>query len=448
MATPNKAHPYGFAPSLERVAVLLSCSRPSFWRRLGYALDPESLPEGAPRRAISAAGEIARESGSGPASCQQVIQRLGSWRELGRATTGQVREVDAYLADAEDDLEAWPEDAVIAETCKILKPRLEQQALVKGMSTWSERGDLTPVAEEILRAGRVGDSNTGTGTVFSGDMLLDAVIDRRLLLPTGIPLLDGALGGGVARGELCCVVGGTGDGKSMFLTQITAEAALYQKFVAYASLEVTRGPWSRRLSGNLTAIPLDMLKSGEGMELAREKLRALKTGRVVYNFFTANATTVAELKTWVKEEEARAGQTVDLIVVDYADLLLAGDDDEYLGARTVYTSLRAWATEEKCPRWMWTAAQAKRKARGQKDVRTEDIADSIHKARIADTLVTLYLNEDTREIDIYLGKGRDLEGRKMVTTEPEGFATGMIVNVDRADMSRYEENAGPTGIIL
>jgi hypothetical protein len=51
-------------------------------------------------------------------------------------------------------------------------------------------------------------------------------------VPTGLPFLDGPLGGGHASGEVYGVIGATGCGKSFLALQIAFETARYQQFAA------------------------------------------------------------------------------------------------------------------------------------------------------------------------------------------------------------------------
>jgi KaiC/GvpD/RAD55 family RecA-like ATPase len=425
-----KVEPYQFDVSLVRALTLFACSSQSFWGRLGSVLDPEAMPEGAPRYALSAAREIASEQGNGPVSDRQVIQRLISWKNLGRMTQEQIRLVTSFFEDAQDDVDAglWTHESAVTEATKILKPRLQQQALMRGMAEWSARGDLAPVAEDILQASRVGDADLSYGTVWGADAVVSALNTNAL--PTGISLLDDALGGGIRRKELCVVCGGTGDGKSQFLIQVAIECALKRQVAAYITLEVSTEVIGRRFAANLTGIPYDMIKSGAMLEEAKDLLRKKTIPMPTIKEFSSGVTTVGDIRTWLKNTEVHMRRPFDLLVVDMADHLCAPKEKgDYTGYKIVYNDLRNLAREQN--KWLWTATHSTRKKDKQKRIDVDHVSDSMHKARLADTLVTLSFDDDTRDIEIYLAKGRDIEGKKLVGTIPTDFATSMIVRVAR-----------------
>jgi len=438
VAKETKVNPYSFEPSLERALALFSCSRQRFWGRVGRVLDPDAMGTEAAKLALRAAREIFAETGNGPESCAQVEQRLRSWVTLGRVTQESVHDVGSLLLDTEDEIDAgrWTEESAVAEAVKILRPRLEQQALVKGMSEWSARGDLVAVAEELIAVSRVGDADSSAGQVFGPTSIVPSTGNSGL--KTGIGPLDDALGGGTQRGELCVVAGGSGDGKSMFLNQVQAQAMLQGKFVGYATLEVSPTVLDRRLAANLTAIQIDVIKDGTAIEKVRRSVGKMRLGTRYVKEFTAHATTVSDLREWVRTLEQQERRRLDVLIVDYADLLIAPKrhDDGYHDMKEVFTALRAYARDRDI--WLWTAAQTQRKKDKQKKVTGENVADSLHKLRIPDTMVTLNYDEETKDIELYLAKGRDIEGKKTVCTLPAAFDTGMVVPV-----SRHGANAPP-----
>ncbi len=408
---------------------MLMCGRQSFWGRIGHALEPDSLSEGPTRLAALVCKEIATETGNGPASDKHVLQRLRHWKYLGRTTQEQIAEVEDLLDRASEEASDWPEEAVVAEARKVLKPRLEQQALIKGYNEWSARGDLVPIGEEIIQASRVGIADMAIGTVWGADAIVPAY--REGALRTGVDPLDDALGGGTFRGELCIVAGDTGHGKSIFLTQVTAEAALQQKLAAYVTLEVGANVIGRRLASNITALPYSSIKSGDAIERAKEIIQGKRLVQPVIKEFAAKATTVSDVIAWIKYAEGQQKRPFDLLVVDMADHLIPpkGVADDYKGVGAVYAALRELAKDR--DKWLWTASHTKARADKQKHIDAGGLSDSRNKGRLADTLVTLGYDDDTKDVDIYLAKGRDIEGAKLVARLPTDFATSMIVRVSR-----------------
>jgi hypothetical protein len=114
---------------------------------------------------------------------------------------------------------------------------------------------------------------------------------------------------------------------------------------------------------------------------------------------------------------------VDLLVVDYADLLHHEDTlaSGYTAMRAIYLQLRGWADTSN--RWCWTATQTTRAPKGGRAIITkDDIADSQNKIRVAD--VALALNQ--RWAHDYSGPDKPVaygplkfrDGELGATTEP------------------------------
>ncbi len=233
LAERSKPKPYKFEPSLERVLVSLSCNRPAFWDRIGHALEPDSLSEGPARVAMLAAREIAAESTSGPTSDRQEVQRLSYWKQLGRVTQEQIAAVEDLLDRAAGERDLWREEAAVAEARKVLKPRLEQQAIIKAHDEWSARGDLTPIAEELISASRIGMASPDGPPVEA---------------PPPWPTLDPA-----------ALYGPAGDFVRRAAPHTEADpAGLLLQFLVAAGAVLGRGPWcvagGARHHGNLFSV--------------------------------------------------------------------------------------------------------------------------------------------------------------------------------------------------
>ncbi len=120
-------------------------------------------------------------------------------------------------------------------------------------------------------------------------------------------------------------------------------------------------------------------------------------------------------------------------MVDYADRVGAKakkgeQQSEYLGALSVYEGLRLYAAERKI--FCWTASQASR----QKDARKkrldlDDVADSMHKIRVADLVITLNVTGDDGTdpmIKLFIAKHRTGRSRVEVGPLPTEFERARI----------------------
>ena len=283
----------------------------------------------------------------------------------------------------------------------------------------------------IEDANKIGISKQSSGLKLEAAALSEISALRHLdKLPTGVDDLDYYLDGGLPRGSLGVVIGGSGDGKSMYLTQVAAMAAAQGCSTLYATLELPEPVVLARMTASLTQIPLHKILSGSPIAADRLKNLAHKIGPTRIREFTAKATTAQDIMSWVDEVQRLDNRSVDCLVVDYADkLAAAGERSDYSEMGKVYESLRVGCHERGL--WGWTASQATRKKMGTKRLDQDDVADSMHKVRVADLVVTLTVTETPeaeREVEIFVAKNRHGASRKALGPFKTDFAFGRLTN--------------------
>lgn len=434
-AKEQKVRPYGFTPIFERMVVALLSTRPRFCGRIGQAMDADAMPTPAGRLAVEAVQQIFKDTGAGPTAALVVVQRLRRWVDEGKVSVEEVEAVDDMIAEAED--EGLPSDEeVIAELAPMLKRRLESEAIKVGMSDYSNRRSLDRTREMLEHAESLGKQDSSLGVKVGGSSF--AVIDQMRNLercPTGIAELDSELGGGPARGTLTVFIGASGDGKSMSLSHMSANASRCGLFVGYATLELPEAYVLARIKANHTDIPIDAVL--EGSEDCKIRLAENPPpGPCYVKEFTPQATTVEEIKGWVRACEDTEDRCMDLLVVDYADKMTAhikGARGEATGAykimEYVYEGLRLFVNQERM--WGATASQATRdKKRKNKLLDGDDVSDSINKIRVVDLAITL--NLDDEEMTFFVAKNRMGRSRFSVGPLPTDFAIGAVAPVTTA----------------
>lgn len=419
----KKVAPYDFNPEFERAVVTACITRPKFWTSIGHAVEEDALASAPAKLAIKAARAIANETKKPPASAMLLVQRLKRWTYEGKITHDEVLAVSDLIDDAVDA--GMPDDEdLIAELKPVLSRRMQQAALEEGLTEFQKRGDPSIALQTLERAKRLGTASLDKGI---GNVLGPASFDQMAALSkvqrmkTGILELDEALSGGMMRGTETVLIGGSGGGKSMGLIQIATAAARQGFHVALATLELPEPIINARLIANLTGIPIDDILADPFTCGAMEALDIFQNevgfGKVTVKEFTPKATTPQDLFAWCKDAEQEWGQEVSMLVVDYADKLAAKgkanrEDNTYSTQGSVYEDLYVWARDDK--RWVATGSQSTRgKDRGKKKVDLDDVADSMHKIRTADLVITLNTLDDMMSYLIAknrLGKSRQTVG--------------------------------------
>lgn len=429
----NAKEPYNLDPGFERMVLTLSACSPRFYGRLGYALDAEccELPEA--KLILDAVRQIARELGHGPESVLLVLQRLRRRMTEGKVTLEQVQAVAGLFDLAEDD-GLQDENDVVTELTPVIRRRMEHDALITGLDNFAGRRGFENVVDLFARAKRLGQVNTSAGTRL--DIAGFEEIERNKTLtrlPSGVLELDLQLDDGLPRGAIGVAIGDTGGGKSMYLVHQACEALRRRVHTVYATLELPKPVQLARLYANLTGIPINqILESPADMREARRRMEVMvpNIGACMVEEFTPHATTVADIKDWVARCEDTLGEKVGCVIVDYADKMhdpkVKGDND-YVAMRNVYEGLRrdiAVASQV----WVWTASQASRPSKeSAKRIDIQNVADSMHKVRTSDLVLTLNFREDGEQMMFFVAKNRHGKGRFQVGPVPTDFARARIV---------------------
>jgi hypothetical protein len=438
----SQQEPYRWDPVFEKMVVTAACSNPSFYGRIGHMIDPELLKYESSKWAMKAAHVIFKENGQGPSSCTIVIQRLRLWMNDGKLTLERIKKVAALFDAAEDDGIPKMED-LINELRPVIQQRIRDEAVQLGIESFGKKGDLRKVVLLEEKAQRVGIVDTNLGTIM-GPASWREVAEMRNIerLPIGISELDSALDGGLQRGGLGIWIGGAGDGKSMALSHTCGFNVCKGGIWAYATLELPRPEILARVKACMTGIPINALKAGE-MKAAKAVFKAMhdRVGSLVVREFAPLVTVFEDIEEWIKQIEDHYGQKLSGLFVDYGDKLGArkagkSKDDEsgYTTGRVVFERMRLWAageaTDDKLKRFCWTASQATRRKDRKKRLDIDDAADSMHKVRVGDLVITLNVKDgEPPEIELFVGKHRTGRNRFALGPYPTAYEIGQIVPI-------------------
>ena len=427
--------PYGLDPDFEKVVIWYCSTSPTFWSQVGHAIDPDALEVENGKLIVETCRQVARELGRGPSSCLIVIRRLRRRVHEGKVTVEQVQAIsDMYdeVADMYDDLP--DEELVSNELLPILKRRMQSQAIVMAHGEFAKRGDFTVVQDLLEKASQLGVveqvASTQIGPAGFDRIESSKTMDR---LPTGVLELDLKLNGGAPRRSLGMWLADSGGGKSMALVNQTGESLRRMQFSGFVTLELPEHIQLARLFANLTGVPVnDILDIPRWRNEAKRRIHVLESqiGLCEVAEFAPHATTVKDLINWIDQMEQKHGAKMDTLVVDYGDKLYARgvrDDNQYLMMRQVYESLRRDVAMAR-GMWVWTASQAGRGDKKRRVIDQRDVADSMHKVRTADMVISLNLLED-EQIELYVAKNRLGNSKFMVGPLITEFEKARLVPV-------------------
>ena len=246
-------------------------------------------------------------------------------------------------------------------------------------------GEYDKTKAEIEKAANAGvDRNIGHDYFADFEKRMEKI--TRNPRSTGFGVIDNITGGGLGNGDLGVIVANAGAGKSWLLSKIGSQAIKDGLGVLHFTLE---------LSDTYVGYRYDSIFTGfEVQDIIDNKDTVWKTisgfdGSLAIKQYPTKRATVDTLYSHA-QRCLRLGRKIDLIIVDYADILkpIAGfyqrDDLIFTG---IYEDLRGMAGELKLP--IWTASQSNREAIKSSIIEADGVSDSYGKVQTGDLIISL-----------------------------------------------------------
>ena len=234
------------------------------------------------------------------------------------------------------------------------------------------------------------------------DKVIDDINVDQPVIPSQWRWLDDKLGGGfLQRGRSLYVFAGeTNVGKSIFLGNIATNIASQGKTVLLITLEMSEMVYARRLSSNITKIPLRDLRS-ESATL-KQQIEEISdknpNGKILIKEFPPSTITVQELQGFIKNITTK-GIKIDAIVLDYLNLVMSKvGNNSYERVKFVSEQTRALSYVFSCP--IISATQLNRSGYNINSPGLETISESIGLAATADVIVSIFQDEEDKELGV------------------------------------------------
>ena len=263
-----------------------------------------------------------------------------------------------------------------------------------------EKHDYGQVEAKIKEAVQIGLARD-MGTDYFADPRgrLMGLKDKNGQVSTGWNTMDRKLFGGMNRGELNIFAGGSGAGKSLFLANLGVNWALNGMNVVYLTLELSEALVSMRIDSMLTGVSTrDIFKSIDDVEM-KVKLVGKKAGLFQVKYMPSGKT-ANDIRAYLKEYEIKVGRKVDVLLVDYMDLLMPiskkiSPADLFIKDKFVSEELRNLAMEKQCV--FVTAAQLNRGAVEEVEFDHSHISGGLSKIQTADNVFGIFTSRAMRE---------------------------------------------------
>ena len=313
------------------------------------------------------------------------------------------------------DLKEEHYDWLLAEFETFSRHKALEAAILKSADLL-EKGEYGPVEDLVKKAVQIGlQKDLGTDYFNDPRARLEAIKSNNGQVSTGWAAIDKKLFGGFNRGELNIFAGGSGAGKSLFLANLGVNWALQGMNVLYLTLELSENLVSMRVDSMITDVPSrDVFKNIDDVEM-KVKMIGKKSGAFQVKYMPSGKTP-NDIRSYIKEYEIKTGKKVDVLLLDYLDLLMPNGakvsaENLYIKDKYVSEELRNLAMELNCV--FVTAAQLNRGAVEEIEFDHSHISGGLSKIQTADNVFGIFTSRAMRErgrYQIQLMKTRSSSG--------------------------------------
>tara|TARA_R110000751_G_scaffold92924_1_gene181620 strand:+ start:1457 stop:2818 length:1362 start_codon:yes stop_codon:yes gene_type:complete len=241
--------------------------------------------------------------------------------------------------------------------------------------------EVRKVIDDALKLGTDNDF----GHEYVKDFELRYEIKARNPVATGWEKIDALTKKGLGSGELGVVIAPTGAGKSMVLAHLGAQAIKSGKNVVHYTLELSEAVTGQRYDSCISGVALNDLFHQK--EEVLEQIGDLGGSLIIKEYPTKTASTNT-IRNHLEKLKKR-NHKVDMILVDYADLLrpVVNFKEKRNELESIYEDLRATAQIYKCP--IWTASQTNRSGLNAEVVTMESISEAFNKCFVSDFICSI-----------------------------------------------------------
>jgi replicative DNA helicase len=244
-------------------------------------------------------------------------------------------------------------------------------------------------------------ADTGLDYYNDVDKHIQDLLQEDNTIPSTWSWLDEKIGGGFLENgrSIYIFAGETNIGKSIFLGNVAVNIANQGKTVLLISLEMSELVYAKRISTNITQIPINTLS--QDVDLLKQEILSHKSktnGRILIKEFPPSTITCSTLKSFIKKLKD-TGITIDALVVDYVNLLTTNTGvNSYERIKHVTERLRSLSYIFSCP--VITATQLNRSGYSESNPGLETVSESYGLAATADCMFSIWQEEEDAELGI------------------------------------------------
>ena len=327
---------------------------------------------------------------------------------------------------------------LLVNTERFFRERAVQNAILKTAETYSKNQvNTNDVYERFSKACNISlVDNLGIDYFNDIDAHLNDLKKVDSFVSTGFPWLDQRLGGGLIETGRALYIfsGATNSGKSILLGNVAANVLAQDKTVIIISLEMSETIYAKRISSNLSQIPLNKVAvQTEGLKKFIEDYKTRKhNAKLFIKEYAPKEATVNHIKAYIQQLINKKGIKPDAIIVDYVNLIepTVNTGNSYTDNKLVAEQLRALSYTFNCP--VVSAVQLNRSGYDKVNPGIETTSESMGISMTADVQIAIWSNEQDKDLGIiHIGMQKNRYG-------PNYGTKALRINYDT--LSIYETN--------
>jgi len=354
-------------------------------------------------------------------------------------TTDELRESFKSLVESFKEIDKnIDKDELYSNTERFLKEKAVYISMLDVASDIAKGSiDTSQILDKIEKSCNINlVTDTGFDLYNDVDVLIDDLCNVQRSIPSKWEWLDDALNGGFLENgrSLYVFAGETNIGKSIFLGNIASNIAKQGKNVLLVTLEMSELLYARRICTNVSKIPLkDLSTNTHALRQAIVDEKTSGSGRIFIKEFPPSTITPNQLKAFVKKL-TDTGVPIHAIVLDYLNLLHSTvGSNSYERVKNVTEQVRAMSYIFNCP--VISATQLNRSGFSTDNPDLATISESVGLAATADVIVSIFQNEEDRDLGIIrLGMMKNRYG-------PRGHTQAMRIDYSTLTITQAEEAA-------
>uniref|UniRef100_A0AAU8HZ96 DnaB-like replicative helicase n=1 Tax=Rhizobium phage IG49 TaxID=3129228 RepID=A0AAU8HZ96_9CAUD len=418
--------------STERLIINSLFANDEYFRMAGQFLKPEYFEEQETRTIFTVMNEYITKYSERPS----IVEVLGMVSELSinPESSDLIEEILRYEPDDEISTE-WMTD-VSEDYCKRRAMKIalmESLDIIEGKS----KAPLHAVSDLMDRAVNFKfDPDLGLNFYEDIDRKIESYDENLTKIPFKLGLLNKITNGGMERKTVNVVAAPSGFGKSIWLGDEAVFQSKQGLNTVYVTFEMSDTRIGKRMDATANEKTLEEMRkmSEESLRTTFEGLRNKKHGYLIVKEYGPGEITAAKLRLYLKEVEMHMGEPVDVLVLDYLNLMVSarGTKDNSLFLNGKYVSEDLVSLAKKLNLAILTAVQFGRGGQKNSSPEVSDIAESQAITNTVDFLLAMFDTDEMAAAKRAIGK--ILKNRYGSKDELKTF----IVGIERAMMRFFD----------